>query len=480
MNRQLQAGIARTIVTPPVGIMLAGTLREGPARGVERDLTATALVLSDGSQTVVLVACDAIRLRPAMARALRERIGSRLDVPVSHVLLNVSHTHAVPDPPDWQQFDGADGAHQAELTLPYWQLFEERVVQAADEARQKLRPARAGAGTGSVRIGVNRREQLPDGTMVLGEDPNGVMDPTVGVVRIDGLDGHPMAILMHYACHPDVLGPKCDLISPDYVGAARAVAETVTGATAMFLQGAAGDVDPRCGIVLGDDGMDEMRRLGGELGCEAARVFLGINTLRRRKERVAWQSAVSVVTAWAYADADAPSVEFLGAASQEVRLPLRPLPSRDVAERALAAARSELETALAGPSSLPERLVARRRASWAELQLQAVERGDPGSVDVEVQVVRLNELAIVAIPGELFVEIGMGIKARSPLPFTFVSGYSNGIFFYIPTAAAFQSGGYEIESYRNYQQPAGPTPEWEAMLTRAAGELIASLVGVAV
>lgn len=480
MEHRLQVGVARATITPPVGIVLAGALREGHSRGIERDLTATALVLSDGAAKVALIALDAIRLSPTGARELRERVGSRLGIPVSHVLVNTSHTHAVPDAPDWQEYAAELGPAEAAQVRTYWAGVFDQVVGAAQAADLQQRPARAGVGIGSVRIGVNRRERLPDGTMVLGENPNGVVDPSVGVVRFDALDGRPIALLLNYACHPDVLGPKSDLISPDYVGAARATAEAITGATVVFFQGAAGDIDPRCGIVLGADGVEEMRRLGTELGCEAARVFQGINTSRRRDQRVAWQSAASVVTAWVYTDVSGPSVEFLGATTRTLTMPLRPLPDEEAARRVLSECQAALEATLARPSTLPERLVARRRVRWAELQLDAVLASAKPSLELELQAIRLNDLAIVAVPGELFVEIGLAIKARSPLPHTFVFGYSNGTYFYIPTAEAFQYGGYEVESYRNYHQPAGPTPVWEAILTKAAIELIASLAPVPV
>jgi hypothetical protein len=424
---------------------------------------------------VVLIACDLIRLAPDDALELRRMIGARLGLPVSHVLINTSHTHATPDSPRFHLADKSSDGGDADAFASYWAALPNRLVELTQDADRNARPARYGIGLGDLRIGVNRREQLPDGTMVLGENPNGVVDPTVNVVRFDELDGTPLAVLVNYACHPDVLGPKSDLISADYVGAARSTVETLLGAPMLFFQGAAGDIDPRCGIVLGADGVDEMHRLGTELGCEVARVCQEIHTVRQRDHRVEWKSAAAVVTAWAYEDVEAPFVRSLAAASRTLSLPLRPLPDEGAARRLLEAERQALETVLDRPSSLVERLVARRRVSWAEVQLEAVERGTPPTLDFELQVLRLDDLAVVAVPGELFVEIGLRMKERSLLSHTFVFGYSNGTYFYIPTAAAFPYGGYEIESYRNYQQPSGPTPEWEDLLVAAAGEMIASL-----
>src|SRR4051812_7576132 len=92
--RTLLAGVARVVITPPVGIRLCGyTVQEGYSSGVERDLTATALVLSDGATKVVLLACDLLFIQTPHVERVRERVGRRLDIPWSNVLINASHTH---------------------------------------------------------------------------------------------------------------------------------------------------------------------------------------------------------------------------------------------------------------------------------------------------------------------------------------------------------------------------------------------------
>jgi hypothetical protein len=473
METPLLAGVARTEITPPIGIMLAGTLRDAASTAIERELTATSLVMSRGESKVALIAVDLIRLRVEDAAELRARVGQAIGIPASNVLLNTSHAHATPDPPGWQEYDESA---QEEMARHYWRDVWKRIVEVAQAADEQRRPARLGVGEGAARIGVNRREQLADGTMVLGENSGGAIDPTVGVVRVDGEDRSPIALLLAYACHPDILGPKCELVSPDYVGAARATAEAVTGATTLFFQGASGDVDPRCGIVLGDDGVDEVNRLGGELGCEAARVFHTINTHRRRERRVAWRSVTSVVTAWSYEDSPTALHGFVGASSRTLQLPLRPYPAEATALEELARARSLLSEVQSRPHSLADRLVARKRVQWSELQLAAIKSGHSPSLDVELQAVRIDDLVLLSIPGEPFVEIGLSIKERSRAPHTFVLGNTNGTYFYIPTANAFAQGGYEIDSHCNYQQPSGPTPEWEGILITTATEMIDELM----
>ncbi len=96
-KRTLLAGVARVDITPPVGIrMMSYTVQECVAEGVERPLTATALVLSDGRIKVVLVACDLLFLQSPHVDRARERVGRHVGVPASHVLISASHTHLGP------------------------------------------------------------------------------------------------------------------------------------------------------------------------------------------------------------------------------------------------------------------------------------------------------------------------------------------------------------------------------------------------
>src|SRR5699024_7992434 len=89
-------------------------------------------------------------------------------------------------------------------------------------AMRRKQPVRTGAGRGSSHIGVNRRFARPgDGAVVVGRNREGPVDPEVQVVRIDALDGQPLAVLVNYACHPITVGPDCDRITPDYPGVVK-------------------------------------------------------------------------------------------------------------------------------------------------------------------------------------------------------------------------------------------------------------------
>src|SRR5439155_23258179 len=100
----------------------------------------------------------------------------------------------------------------------------------------------------------------------IGQNPNGPIDREVGVMRVDDLAGRPLATIMLAACHTVVLGPKTHVLSPDFVGPARAIVEAATQAPTLFLQGAAGNINPICRIGTGGlEQYDDLQRLGSVL-----------------------------------------------------------------------------------------------------------------------------------------------------------------------------------------------------------------------
>src|SRR5690606_16781916 len=103
--------------------------------------------------------------------------------------------------------------------------------------------------TGVSDISVNRRYQRPDdGVVVVGRNWDGPRDPEVHVLRLDRLDGSPLAAVVHFGCHPITVGPDNDRITPDFPGVVKQIVAEATGATCLFLQGAAGDVGPVRGV----------------------------------------------------------------------------------------------------------------------------------------------------------------------------------------------------------------------------------------
>ena len=100
-----------------------------------------------------------------------------------------------------------------------------------------------------------------------------------------------------------------------------------------------------------------------------------------------------------------------------------------------------------------------------------------GKVECAVQVLRMGDVALVGVAGEAFVEIGLAVKARSPIPHTIFLGYTNGCLGYIPTAAAYEPGGYEVHrAHAVYRLPYTIAPDsTDRIIARASLELLGTL-----
>jgi hypothetical protein len=458
--RVLTAGTARVVVTPPVGIGMAGFAGRPPSTGVHDDLTATAIVLGerdsagggdgtggaggaeDGATRVALVALDLIGVRgDGFVAAIKAAVRSASGIPPERVFLNCSHTHYGPElGSDREGGDGPIAAAYRE-TLPH---LIAGAVSAADAAR---RPVTLAAGRGAVRAGINRRERKEDGRLTLGQNPEGALDSEVQVWRFDAADGGapapgapagwvrrsapPVAVLVHYACHGVSLGSQTRLLSADFMGVMRGVVERLVGGAALYLQGACGDINP---ALMGPD-WEHPRLLGNALGAEAARVALLAEPVAALPLRVA---------------------------RERLRLPAL-LPTSVEAGRArvasLEADRERLDRE-GVPADAGSRVWNTRTLQRAREGLAALEGGvTPPPVEAEIGALRLGDAALVTNPTELFCEIGMAIKAASPFPFTAVAGYTDGSAGYVPTRAAYPEGGYEVERACRVAPEAGETIE---------------------
>ena len=243
MTNTLYAGVARKIINPPLGIKRPGIrLFADPIQAIETDLTATALVLSNDTNKVVIMACDLLFISLAVTLDIRRRIGAAVGTPASHVMINFSHTHSGPAMPDFLE----DSPEQMRLQHAYQDKLIGWLVEVATEANQQVQPARIGADWGESHIGVYRRETRPDGKDVLGEDPNVPIDNAVGVIRVDNLEGQAIATLFSYGCHTVTMGPRSMAASPDFPGPARQLVEDAFGGLAMYLQACGGNVNRVC------------------------------------------------------------------------------------------------------------------------------------------------------------------------------------------------------------------------------------------
>lgn len=416
-----QVGTARARITPAVGMPYLGYGwdRQDPFLGVHDDLWAKALVIDDGERTAALIACDMIGFPSApFAAAVRELVAAHTAIPGENVMLSASHTHSSHASIDLSTLD---------LEWPWVRELMQSLAGAAIGAWQQRQPAVIKVTSGEIHgISENRRVIRSDGKVYRNWDRSGPgevvrrgpIDPEVGVLLAQRPDRAPLAVLCNFTAHP-ICAMSQPLVSADYPGYAMAAVEAALGpgVTALFTQGACGDVNPP----LVRRNVRDAREVGLQLGGEALR------------------AAASLLPD------EAPTVDCrVRVASKRVTWDYRAdLPANDEAERAYAAARAAVERLErdVAPVAAVRREINRHRLALDQYELtRNLARQEEG----EIQVLAIGESAWVGVPGELFCQIGLDIKEQSPFAHTYIVGYANCYQGYFPTPQAYTEGGYEV------------------------------------
>ncbi len=408
----LMAGVASADITPPPGLLMWGySNRPQGATGKLDPLMAKVLVLGQGDTRVAIVALDLGRTPedPLLAE-LRERVLSKHGV--GKLLITASHTHAAPS------LESTDGTPNT-----YGPTVIDALDKAIGEATSKLVPVRIGVGRGNADLAHNRRHYLPDGRVAMQwrnveHEPTSPVDKQFVVVRLDRQDGKPLATLLHYACHPVVLGPDNLEYSADYVGTARAMIEKEFGGTCLFLQGGCGNINPYVDKTPRDQGgVEAMRTMGNDLGR------LVVATARATKTTAA----------------DKPTLKFK---AQKVPVRLR----WDVQDPEVKAILGQVY----GP----------RFDRYLAGQLKQ------GQIDAVLSTVLIDDaVALVGMPGEMFVEFQTALKERSPVTTTLLVGYANGYHAYFPTIRDAAAGVYGVKTATYVAPGAGERLTDEALVS---------------
>lgn len=476
---ELLAGVGRRSVAPPLGIKTAGFYsREGVVAGIDGDLSATVVVLRGAGETVVIAAIDLCMAPQWVVAQWREWMAAAAGTRPANVLVNLSHTHssgalAMTQP---------EFAFQRDLLERYRGMLAERLVEATMAAVATLEPARVAAGEGESRVGIQRRETGPDGYVFLGEVPDGPIDPAVGVLRVDRLDGSPIAVMGAYGCHTVVVGPRAQVASPDFPGPMRELVEGALGGTALFLQGGGGDIMPCWGMGHELDNSDASSRIGMMLGGAVVSVAAGLRTHVQRGERVSIPSLLGPgQTMRPLVPITDDPCTYLGARSGTVQLDLVALPTAERAAEIRAERAADLDRALAGGSERAIQ-IARHFLAWADILVAAVAE-DRRTAPMEIQAVRINDIVITGIAAEVFSATTKAIRARSPFPHTIALGYTNGVLCYLPTDDAYPASGWDVadryripdQVFQSYLLPVALDPGSEARITDAVLELVAEL-----
>jgi hypothetical protein len=423
-ERSLKAGAAVADITPQSWpIPMVGTFSE---RGAERawdQLSVRALVLDNGETRLAFAVVDSCYCPRSLFDEAKRRAAELCDIRADHILASATHTHTAPASRDRRGIR-ADPDYVEHVT--------KGIVSALQQATNNLTEAELGWGSCQVPEEVfNRRWHMKPGGIVanpfgeltdqvrmnppssLIDRPAGPTDPEVMFLSVRTRSGRPIALLANYSLHY-VGGVPGGGVSSDYFGEfARQLHERLMPADQR-------DASPPFVGILSNGTSGDINNINFRQRRPRSKPFERIRAVAGRVvERV-----VEALPQVEY-QSDVPLAMAQSLLTLQVRKPTAQQVQR--AKRFLAAE---------DESQLPTR--AKPYAAWT-LALDE----HPGTEELVLQAVRVGDVGITAIPCEVFVEIGLSLKERSPLKPSFTIELANGHYGYLPTPRQHDLGGYE-------------------------------------
>jgi hypothetical protein len=443
----LKGGCAKVNITPPLGIPLIGSKGQ-PSDDILDELYAKALVLNDGSTTLAIVSVDLLYTPlEEITNPVRSIIKEKIGIPDQNVLICATHTHSGPEVFTRLKVPREGRVPASQIDQSYLATLIKKIASSVLIAYKNMQEVKIGTAKGEVQeIVYNRRAKTKDGSVKMAftlpdevttirrateytegtektkkssevsvlsvaksriepELVFGPIDPEVWVLRVEDANGQIVGSIVNFACHPVCIYPYLSTtISADYPAYATQVVEQTEGGTCLFALGTAGNIVPI------KRGLKPCQQIGKALGAEAL----------RRLQLVSTSGDVT-----------------LKAIRKEIKLPTKKAPSEDKT------AKNSKTTGL--PLRLP------------------TQGGAAGYVNTEIQVLKLGDIYILGLPGEILVEVGLAIKRKAGVEKLFVVSLSNDAIGYVCHDQAYDEGGYESGSGTNLAKGSGEIMIKEAL-----------------
>jgi hypothetical protein len=415
---EFRAGAATSNITPELGSSINGGFQDGKALVIHDELHARCLALDDGQTKLVFVVADSCVIGRAIFDEAKKMVNEATGLPVENMMMSATHSHSC---------GTLQAVGQSEPNPIYQRFVARRIADGVRRALNNLAPAKIGHGSASVPHQVfNRRWKMKPGSilpMPLGAttdqvktnpginnpnlvEPAGPTDPEVSFISVQGADGKPIALLANYSLHY-VGGVGPGHISADYFGAFAVKIGQLLDAGPEFVgimsNGASGDIN-------------NIDFRGGQAKeAPYGRIQIVANDVA--------QTVAAAVKTMKHAD----SVP-LRVAQKEIELGLR-IPTPNEVEKA--------REVMKGSKLFPrmetmEQVYARETVLLADF---------PAKVSAPLQIMKIGDLHVSAIPAEVFVEIGLELKKRHAP--TFTVSLANAYHGYLPTPEQHGLGGYE-------------------------------------
>jgi len=428
-----RAGHARVEITPgkPLPMWGYGERRDALAVGTRDQLFADCVVIEAGGERLALIGLDLGRSPgdPMFGRLLES---VRAKAGVGHILMSGSHTHHGPV----LELKDADGQGRGKYAdaLAYYADLEGKLAQVIEAAAANLRDARLGWGSRELDMNRNRhRKQEPKSR-----------DRELAVLRLDGLDGKPIALVVNFAAHPVMLNPADLRWSADFPGALKRVLSAELGAPAVFMQGASGDLSPQSAPEhsMADD---NPALATPQLSAGQAASLEWVKAARKLKEPQA------LALAREFIKADFRMEAFGAALGREAAALAKTIQTSIPAKPEIKGRRDLFEFESRVDFKNPFLISLFATAFFPELANSCAADHADNLVRPSLTTALLNqELALVGGSGEFFCDHSLRLKERARGMKTLFFGYCNGHNMYLPTIEAAAEGGYGADAQMSW------------------------------
>lgn len=404
-----RAGAARADITPPVGTCLYGYAPDWHSDSVHDNLDVTAFAVSQSGETAILITASVGDLQTELSDEIRQKISEETGVPVNHILVSATHTHSAPNVSGAEGWGEVDREYVDSIFLP-------AVIKASAHAVSSLKSAEIAYSCVKSEVGINRREQMPDGSINFGQNPAGSYDPNMTFIAVrDSESGKGIINIIHYGCHGTAGGHNRE-ISRDWPGGMCDRVEQLTGTLTAFWNGTVGDTGPRLtnGLTVGD--VSHIEELGSVAAFDAVKAMRALGQYRPGRLKI-----------------------FSGT----VRLPYKKMPS-------LEEIRKELENYRETENLTNIFALKYRHLKDTEEFLTSGGKA-PEAVEIQTTVISIGEALFIPVPFEAFSGISLRLRENfgQRYPYTLLLSNTNGYRFYLPTQDQLAAGGYEVDCFLN-------------------------------
>ncbi len=403
MDKELFGSALQIDITPPIGTPMEGyAARIQPSIGIHDSLLAGLILIKRGVDQVMLISLDQLAISAPVTEKIRTTIMENLQIKREQIMVACTHTHGGPSG-YLTRFPMLSDSTDPWLV----EILARKLAGAAVQLSAQLEPVFMELG----------RDQL----FGLGQNRNDIDDETQDhellVLVMKSLEGQPKAVWVNYGCHPTILGHNNRLISADFPGAARRViACHYPELVWLFMNGASGDISTR--FTRRGQNFDEVERAG---------LLLAGAVLK------AMQTAQPL------------AVDSLQGKIAEIQLPLRDFGSLEAARAEASKLELVYKTMIERGEPAGELRKAMTRVEGAQAQIVMAELFTGRQfLTSSTQIFRIGSVFLVGLPGEIFTETVLSLKAsRRPTETIAVAGYTNDYCGYFPDQKAVDANTYE-------------------------------------